>query len=100
MSLLYGLLILNVSTIPNKLINLEIKPLLYLGRISYGLYMYHMLADYFLRYSFSKYVHCSRYPLATIVSYHVLLLALATAISAFSYSFIEKFFMSLKKKFA
>ena len=100
MSVLYGLFILNVCSIPNKLIDLEIKPLLFLGRISYGLYMYHMLADYFLRFSYSKFVPCTQFPVATLISYHVLLLALTIGISSFSFFFIEKYFMGLKKRFA
>ena len=100
MSVLYGLLILNVSSIPNKLIDLEIKPLLYLGRISYGLYMYHMLADYFLRFSFSKFVPCTSFPAVAMVSYFVLLLGLTIAISSFSFFFVEKYFINLKHRFA
>ena len=99
-SVLYGLLILNVSSIPNKLVNLEIKPLLFLGRISYGLYMYHMLADYFLRYLFSKYVSCSHFPVATMVSYHVLLLTLTIGIATVSYFFVERKVLALKHRFA
>jgi len=99
-SILYGLLILNVSSIPNKLVNLEIKPLLFLGKISYGLYMYHMLADYALRFSFQKFVASSHYPLVTMVAYHVLLLALTIVISALSYFLIERRILALKHRFA
>jgi peptidoglycan/LPS O-acetylase OafA/YrhL len=100
MSLLYGMLILNVSSIPNKLIDLEIKPLLFLGRISYGLYMYHMLADYIVRFTFAKFVPCAKFPVAALVSYHVLVLAFTIAVSSFSFFFIEKYFINLKHRFA
>jgi peptidoglycan/LPS O-acetylase OafA/YrhL len=100
MSLLYGLLILNVSSIPNKLIDLEIKPLLFLGQISYGLYMYHMLADYVLRFLFIKFVPYADFSVVTIVLYHIILLALTIAIASFSFFFIERYFMALKTRFA
>ncbi|MGB1038468.1 MAG: acyltransferase family protein, partial [Bacteroidia bacterium] len=44
--LLFAWLILNVSVNPNKIFGLDIKPLNYLGEISYGIYMYHMIVVY------------------------------------------------------
>lgn len=41
--ILFCVLIVNLSGNPKSLVNLEYKPLLYLGKISYGLYMYHSL---------------------------------------------------------
>src|SRR5262249_15630873 len=43
-SLLFGVVILNAATNPNPLIRFENRVADYLGRISYGLYMYHPLA--------------------------------------------------------
>ena len=53
--ILYGLLILNVSVITHKLINIDKRILNYLGVISYGLYMYHMVVDYVLRTAVAKF---------------------------------------------
>jgi peptidoglycan/LPS O-acetylase OafA/YrhL len=49
LAFLYGMLILNVSVLPNRVVNLEVRPLVHLGQISYGIYMYHMTIDYLLR---------------------------------------------------
>ena len=41
--IVFSILILNLAANPQSLINLEWKPLNYLGKISYGIYMYHPL---------------------------------------------------------
>jgi len=42
-SCLFGCIITNLAVNPKRIINLEWKPLHYLGKISYGIYMYHLL---------------------------------------------------------
>jgi peptidoglycan/LPS O-acetylase OafA/YrhL len=94
---LYGLLILNVSVIKNKLIDMEKKPFVYLGVISYGLYMYHMLIDYVLRLIFPRLVAYSVPILVLIPLYYILLLGFTVLIAAFSFRYIEGFFLRFKK---
>lgn len=87
---LYGILIINASVSKKSVINLEFKPLIYLGSISYGLYMYHMLVDYLLRMVFPK-LHGS--PFILIPLYYILMFGITIGISAFSYKYFEGFFL-------
>lgn len=97
LSFLYGLLILNVSVLKNKLINLENRWLTYLGVISYGLYMYHMLVDYVLRFVTPK--AASIIPNIIIIPlYYIVLLSGAILVAAFSHRYFEKYFLSLKSR--
>ena len=41
---LFAFVILNLATNPDTIVSLEIAPFDYLGKISYGLYMYHVIA--------------------------------------------------------
>lgn len=73
------------------------KPMTYLGKISYGLYMYHMaclgLFHYFLK------VEDSNYWIWISASF-ILPLVVTIIISALSYAVIEKPFLRLKERFA
>jgi peptidoglycan/LPS O-acetylase OafA/YrhL len=42
-SLLFGILIFNLATNVNTVVNFKLKYLDYIGKISYGLYMYHSI---------------------------------------------------------
>ncbi len=96
-SFLYGFLILNVSVVTNKLFDID-KPLLnYLGIISYGLYMYHMLVDYLLRTIVSK--TASVYPRDLLIPlYYILLLAGTIVVAGVSYKYFESYFLRIKTK--
>ena len=96
LSFLYGILILNVSVIKNKLISFENRWLTYLGVISYGLYMYHMLVDYLLRFVTAKIINMHIPNLIIIPLYYIVLLFGAILIAAFSHKYFEKYFLSLK----
>ncbi len=96
-AVLFLVIILNVSTNPNSFLQLETRLFSFLGRISYGLYMYHMFIivlliqlgeQYFDTNStlFNIYLYLS----ATIAS-----IAIATA----SYYWFEKPFLTLKNKY-
>jgi peptidoglycan/LPS O-acetylase OafA/YrhL len=69
------------------------RPLIYLGKISYGLYVYHALFMYLVP------KHLGRW-LPHIPGSDVIVIFLATvATAAFSYQFIEKPFLKLKSRF-
>jgi peptidoglycan/LPS O-acetylase OafA/YrhL len=92
-------LIANVSSNPRSLINLE-KPLFdFLGKISYGIYVYHPLVIFFssmlikgLLDNFSD--------LAKLSVIFILILGATILIAYVSYEFFEKRFLSLKTKFS
>ena len=98
LAVLYGLLILNVAAIKNKIITLQNSTLSYLGVISYGIYMYHMLVDYFLRIVVQKTVFLHVPVTVIVVMYYLLLLAITIFIASFSYTYFEKYFLIIKNK--
>jgi len=98
LALLYGLLIMNVSVVKIKIINIEHPVLAYLGVISYGIYMYHMLVDYFLRMmipAIRTYL-----PVEILIgAYYLMLILITVLIAALSYRYFEKFFLNMKNRF-
>jgi len=70
--------------------------LAYLGKISYGLYVYHMFALYLLMKLVGHYPHTLR----DFVIYCSLGLVLTIAMAALSYRFIETPFLRMKERYA
>ena len=68
------------------------KPVVYLGRVTYGLYVFHMLMIYLVRTYFSPHVHI---PAASLA----MELLLCIAVGTISYEFYEKPFLKLKHRF-
>jgi len=76
-------------------IGVRLRPLEYLGKISYGLYVYHQMCIWITDRWFhgrSGIIHAS---LREVVA-----LALTIAVSAISYALLEKPFLNLKQRFA
>ncbi len=94
-ALLFGILILNVAT--NTRMNVAIlntRLFQYLGKISYGVYMYHSLCiiisiKLMIKYGF--YNNILLYVMATLFT---------ILLSALSYQYLEKYFLLLKDRFA
>jgi peptidoglycan/LPS O-acetylase OafA/YrhL len=96
-AILYSAAILSLSVAPRRLVNLEREPLIYLGKISYGLYVYHMLADYALRFAFQK-LHVTGEPNALLATaYCLALLPLTILIGHLSYRYMETRFLALAR---
>lgn len=97
-SVLFSILILNLASNPKPIFNLEHSVFKYLGKISYGLYIYNPLAI----------VLCINFCNAVFVSetlvYNILLfissITLTILFSAISYKFFEEKFLTLKPKFS
>jgi peptidoglycan/LPS O-acetylase OafA/YrhL len=68
----------------------------YLGKISYGLYVFHDLVLYLTLQLFGGYVHTLR----AFVGYWSLGLSLTVGIAALSYQFFESPFLRLKERYA
>lgn len=96
-SLLFAIFILDISTNPNYPISLESKLFNYLGKISYGLYMYHWLVIILVIELIKPHIDYS-------VSFNCLIYALSIGltilISAVSYEYLEKYFIKRKERFA
>jgi peptidoglycan/LPS O-acetylase OafA/YrhL len=98
-SMLFLIIILNVSSNPDSVIKLENKLFIILGNISYGIYMYHLIVIAFVinlvRYLGVE-VNNSIGSQTIIYSSTILLTVL---LSWLSYTYFEKWFLGLKHKF-
>ena len=96
-SVLFGVLILNLALTDTSIVNLRAPILDYLGRVSYGLYMLHPVAIVIgLKLVNTMFnVNSTAHHAATYVGAVLLSIGLAAA----SYHFLEKPFLTLKKRF-
>jgi peptidoglycan/LPS O-acetylase OafA/YrhL len=93
-AILFGILILNLAANPKPVISLESKLLNYLGKISYGLYIYHPLAIVIT-------IKCLNILGFNIfILQHVISLLIAILMAGISYRFYESYFIRKKIKFS
>jgi peptidoglycan/LPS O-acetylase OafA/YrhL len=93
-------IILNVATNPNCIYRLNGPILNYLGKISYGIYMYHLICIAFVFNVLDTWLHFPR----ILEGWHDVLLylfsiPLTLAVSAMSYHFLEYPFIRKKRTF-
>ncbi|WP_289045552.1 acyltransferase [uncultured Olleya sp.] len=93
-SIFYLIIILNVACNPKTIFSLENKVFNFFGRISYGIYMYHMIIIYVFSHIY----------IATnmVLNYYaiVFVIVFVTVVSAYmSYVYFETPFLRMKKKF-
>jgi peptidoglycan/LPS O-acetylase OafA/YrhL len=98
-SILFGIIILNISANPGSILKLQNNILNYLGQISFGLYMYHELAIGIsirflkdLSFNFNNSSH-------NFILY-IFSLLLTIGVASLSYFLLEKPFLKLKTKFS
>lgn len=91
-AVLFAILILNISTNSNQIFKIENPILNFLGKISYGVYAYHMLVINFLVLALPSSWH-SEWVIVTLF-----LLGTIT-FSLISYTFMEKPLLKIKEKF-
>ena len=100
-SISFLVIILNVAGNQNSILRFENPVLQYLGRISYGFYMFHVMCIVFTIHTLDKYV-CLNNDITT--PQHLLLYGLSflltVAVSSLSYHIFEKAFIRLKDKYA
>lgn len=91
---LFAVIILNLASNPNSIISMENKLLDYLGKISYGLYMYHVLAIVITIKLVVPF-----FPSNNFIFYlsNVILLMIMSSIS---YELFEKKFIKMKVKYS
>jgi peptidoglycan/LPS O-acetylase OafA/YrhL len=98
-SLLFIGLILNLAGNPNSLLRLENKFYRFMGRISYGLYMFHPLCFYLVFYACKPFIYQGSV-LAVNVLIYIFVFALSTGIAWLSHTLFEKRFLKMKSKFS
>ena len=91
---LFAVIILNVATNPNNLISLENRPFNFLGKISYGLYMYHSIAIALVLIIVKDTI------LFNDIAIYFMSFTLAIIFASISYFFFEERFIKLKGRFS
>lgn len=94
-AIIFGIIILNLASAKSKGFFLENKIMNYLGKISYGLYMYHVIAIVICVKVFS-YFNILHFHLTLLLS----CLIITILFSSFSYKYIEKRFIILKTRYS
>ena len=93
-ALWFGIIILNFASNPEIHISLEAKPFKYLGKVSYGLYMYQPIGIA-LAFQIALF-----FPQAFNFILYILSMAITVAIAALSYKYFEAYFLRFKGKFS
>jgi peptidoglycan/LPS O-acetylase OafA/YrhL len=94
----FALIILNISANPMRFGILQHPIMQYLGRISYGVYMYHnIMITLSIKLLFAFYPDPDSH-IGHIINY-IIAFVLAISCSALSYAIIEKPFLKMKKRF-
>lgn len=97
---LFGLFILNISYNPKPLFVIKNAALNYLGKISYGIYMYHMIIVYVMLFVLGFYKDTLvAFPLTSVVAINILVIAGTILVSHLSYKYLEMPFLKLKAYF-
>jgi peptidoglycan/LPS O-acetylase OafA/YrhL len=93
-------IILNVATNPTCIYRLQGSALNYLGKISYGIYMYHLICIAFVFHSLDYWIDFPRrlegWHNALLYSFSILI---TIGVSALSYHYLEYPFIRKKRKF-
>ncbi len=88
--LLFGWLIINISSNPKRIFRLDNKVLHYLGNVSYGVYMYHVPVVYAAAILFSKISPLqASFPLY-LISYYGFVFGATIVVAGLSYRFLEQ----------
>jgi len=89
-SFFVSIIVLNLALNEKSLLNLSHPVFEYLGKISYGIYMYHLFPMVFF---------CNLIPNANAYLVFVLDIAITIGLASLSYKYFEGYFLKLKHKF-
>jgi len=94
-SIFYFIIILNISSNPNSIVNMENKFMNFISKISYGIYVYHMIVIYILSFIILQFdLHMNFITMLLTVLFYTILTAWI------SYNIIEKPFLKIKGKYS
>jgi peptidoglycan/LPS O-acetylase OafA/YrhL len=92
--LLFGVIIFNLALNTKSIFQFKNKITNYLGKISYGLYMYHPIA---IIISIKLYMH---FKIENTIMLYLVVYSLTVLMSYLSYNFFEKKFIAQKSKYS
>lgn len=99
-SILFIIIILNIASAPNSFVKLETPLFNFLGKISYGLYMYHMMIIPIVLVTLRAFlIPSTNIWVINIIIYSSVIL-LTILVSALSYKHFETAFIYTKKKYS
>ena len=99
-SIIYAIIIVNVSANEKSLISLENKVFNFIGRISYGMYVYHMIIIVLLSYFFKTHIHAIPSHSTQYIVVYTVIIGVTIMVSYLSYNYFESFFLKLKTNFS
>lgn len=99
-AVLFMIAIINLASNKRNILNLEYKWLNYLGKTTYGMYMYHNLVLVVVLKLFIIYDVLNVSSLTGGIIYHTVSLGITIIVSALSYEYFEKPFLGIKERFA
>ncbi|PIN86211.1 hypothetical protein COV19_05375 [Candidatus Woesearchaeota archaeon CG10_big_fil_rev_8_21_14_0_10_44_13] len=98
-SLFFCIIILNVAANEKSILKLSKEPLIFLGKISYGIYMYHLIAI-ILSINMMRYMNIADFTkVMPNIELYVMSILLTVGISSLSYFLFEKRFLDMKRRF-
>jgi len=98
--LLFGLFILNISYNPKPLFVIKNATLNYLGKISYGIYMYHMIVVYVVLYLLTPFkTSLHAFPVLSFIGMNCLIILFTLFVAHLSFKYLEMPFLKLKDRF-
>lgn len=89
-SLYFAVIVLNLALNPSSFLRLTHPVFEYLGKVSYGIYMFHIFPIVLL---------CNLWPGANIWLAFALDMGITVGLAALSYQYFERYFLGLKKHF-
>lgn len=96
---LFGWLIINISSNPKRIFSLEHPLLNYLGKISYGIYMFHMPVVYATSFLFQHLPQITKIPELYFPLFFITVFSITISLAAVSWRLIEQPILKRSKKY-
>jgi peptidoglycan/LPS O-acetylase OafA/YrhL len=98
-SVVFAIIVVNVCSNPNTIVNLENRFMNFIGRISYGLYIYHLTVFVLLATLLKKYFATYLPSTESYVLIYSMTIIITFFIASISYRFFESLFLKKKERY-